>query len=112
MPAMHDTLHILMNALPGSCCCVTPRRLFAGGLAAPPTADQAENLEAANPWAMLIRTFLPWVNAGQMPDYDEEAEGSEDGRDESQQDESQNAEAEADQDETGAAAADEDDDLD
>lgn len=34
-------------------------------------------MEAANPWAMLLRTFLPWVNAGQIPDYNHQ---DEDGR--------------------------------
>ena len=62
---------------------------------------------------MLIRTFLPWVNAGQVPDYDqEEAEESEDGMDESQHADSQGTEAVAGEGERGAAAADEDDDLD
>lgn len=26
-------------------------------------------MEAANPWTMLLRTFLPWANAGQVPDH-------------------------------------------
>lgn len=46
---------------------------FAAGLAAPPVAaDEPEDLEAANPWAMLLRTILPWINAGQVPDYDQQ----------------------------------------
>lgn len=58
----------------------------AGGLAPPDVGN--EEIEAANPWGMLLRTFLPWVNAGQVPDYvnqqeeeeavhDQEAEGTE-----------------------------------
>ena len=31
---------------------------FAAGLAAPPAADEPEDVEAA----MLLRTFLPWIN--------------------------------------------------
>ncbi len=57
-----------------------------GGLAPPDVGN--EEIEAANPWGMLLRTFLPWVNAGQVPDYvnqqeeeeavhDQEAEGTE-----------------------------------
>lgn len=56
-------------------------------LAAPPApaANEPEDVEAANPWAMLLRTFLPWVNAGQVPDYDQqEDEEPEGGRDDSQ----------------------------
>lgn len=46
---------------------------FAAGLAAPPVAaGQPEDVEAANPWAMLLRTILPWINAGQVPDYDQQ----------------------------------------
>ena len=45
----------------------------AAGLAAPPVAaGEPEDLEAANPWAMLLRTLLPWINAGQVPDYDQQ----------------------------------------
>ena len=44
--------------------------LRAGGLAPLPGVDDVE-IEAANPWAMLLRTFLPWVNAGQVPNYDQ-----------------------------------------
>ena len=44
----------------------------AGGLAAPTVGN--EEMEAANPWAMLLRTFLPWVNAGRVPDYGHEDE--------------------------------------
>lgn len=60
---------------------------YAGGFAAapvandaPPAANEPENLQAANPWAMLLRTFLPWINAGQAPDYNQQQE---DGRDDS-----------------------------
>ena len=55
-----------------------------GGLAAPPAGDEPEDLEAANPWAMLLRTLMPWINAGQAPDYDQQDDGaSEDGSDNS-----------------------------
>lgn len=57
---------------------------FVGGLADPPAANEPEDVEAANPWAMLLRTFLPWINAGQVPDYDQQDDGeSENGSDES-----------------------------
>lgn len=52
---------------------------YVGGLAAPPAANEPEGLEAANPWAMLLRTFLPWINAGQVPDYDQQQEDGRDG---------------------------------
>ncbi|KAL3162159.1 hypothetical protein ABBQ32_009867 [Trebouxia sp. C0010 RCD-2024] len=58
-----------------------------GGLGAPPPANEPENLEAANPWAMLLRTLMPWINAGQAPDYDQQDDGeSEDGTVESDND--------------------------
>lgn len=28
-----------------------------------------EQLHEANPLTMFLRSFLPWVNAGQQPDY-------------------------------------------
>lgn len=34
-----------------------------------------EELRQANPLVMLLRSLLPWVNAGQQPDY--EADGGE-----------------------------------
>ena len=52
-----------VNLMEVLCCYVW----HAGGLA-PPTVGN-EEMEAANPWAMLLRTFLPWVHAGQVPDY-------------------------------------------
>ena len=74
---------------------------YVGGLAAPPAAaNEPEDIVAANPWAMLLRTFLPWINAGQVPDYDQQQE---DGRDDSQ-----NRLAEA----SGAEGEPEEDDLD
>ena len=87
-----------------------------GGLAAPPAANEAEDLEAANPWAMLLRTFLPWINAGQVPDYDQQ----QDEEAEDEMDDSENnlagavgAEEEVMGEPDGAdAAADEEDDLD
>ena len=41
------------------------------GIAAQPGLPN-EAIEGANPWAMLLRTFLPWVNAGQVPDYQQQ----------------------------------------
>lgn len=29
-------------------------------------------LQGLNPWAMVLRTFMPWVNAGAAPDYTQE----------------------------------------
>ena len=52
---------------------------YVGGLAAPPATNEPEDLQAANPWAMLLRTFLPWINAGQVPDYDQQQEDGRDG---------------------------------
>ena len=57
-------------------------------LSAPPVADdssaESEDLQAANPCTVLLRTFLPWINAGQVPDYERQhdEEGPNDGRDE------------------------------
>lgn len=96
----------------------------AGGLAAPPAANEAadleaapaaneaEDLEAVNPWAMLLRTFLPWINAGQVPDYQQQDEEAEDGMNDSGNG-LLGAEEEVMGEADGAdAAADEEDDLD
>ncbi len=29
-----------------------------------------EDLQGTNPLAMLLRSMLPWINAGQAPDYE------------------------------------------
>ena len=29
-------------------------------------------MQGLNPWAMVLRTFMPWVNAGAAPDYAQE----------------------------------------
>lgn len=29
-------------------------------------------MQGLNPWAMVLRTFMPWVNAGAAPDYTQE----------------------------------------
>ena len=34
------------------------------------------DLQADNPWAMLLQTFLPWVNIGQVPDYSQQEDPS------------------------------------
>jgi hypothetical protein len=33
-----------------------------------------EEMRAANPLLMLLRSLMPWVNAGQQPDYGAEEE--------------------------------------
>lgn len=43
------------------------QRQAAGGAAAPAMTD--EELRGANPLLLLLRSMLPWVNAGQQPDY-------------------------------------------
>ena len=80
----------------------------AGGLNGPPPPNQHEDLEAGNPWAMLLRTFLPWVNAGRVPNYDQEdADDSEADRDQPS-----NPQPEADEAASAAdAVASEEDDL-
>ncbi|KAL3147449.1 hypothetical protein ABBQ38_014508 [Trebouxia sp. C0009 RCD-2024] len=87
-----------------------------GGLAAPPAAIEPEDLDAANPWAMLLRTLLPWINAGQAPDYDQQDDGeSDDGTVESYNDlagAGGAAEGVAGEAEGAHAPADEEDDLD
>ena len=30
------------------------------------------DMQGLNPWAMVLRTFMPWVNAGAAPDYAQE----------------------------------------
>lgn len=39
----------------------------AEGRAAPAVSD--EEMRTANPLLMLLQSMLPWVNAGQQPDY-------------------------------------------
>lgn len=40
-----------------------------------------QELQNTNPLMMLLRSLLPWVDAGQAPDYGaEEERGEEDGR--------------------------------
>ena len=29
-------------------------------------------MQGLNPWAMVLRTFMPWVNAGAAPDYSQD----------------------------------------
>lgn len=54
-----------------------------------PPAVSEEELRQANPVMMMLRTLLPWVNAGQQPEYgahdtdegiDEEIDGDNIGR--------------------------------
>ncbi|GLI70702.1 hypothetical protein VaNZ11_015646 [Volvox africanus] len=45
----------------------------AGRAAAPMTDEQ---LRGANPLVMLLRSLLPWVNAGQQPDYTADDDGA------------------------------------
>ncbi|GIL60027.1 hypothetical protein Vafri_14657 [Volvox africanus] len=45
----------------------------AGRAAAPMTDEQ---LRGANPLVMLLRSLLPWVNAGQQPDYTADGDGA------------------------------------
>lgn len=34
----------------------------------------AAEAEGLNPWAQVLRTFLPWVNAGAAPDYTQDTQ--------------------------------------
>ncbi|DBA78426.1 hypothetical protein WJX79_008278 [Trebouxia sp. C0005] len=72
-----EMLADMLGNIPADQAAELQRLVQEGGLAPPDVGN--EEIEAANPWAMLLRTFLPWVNAGQVPDYinpeeEEEAE--------------------------------------
>ena len=70
-------------------------------------AEGAHNeMQADNPWAMLLRTILPWVNVGQAPDYSqqEDADGQDSSHSHGDQGQQQDAHI--------AATDDDEDDLD
>ena len=46
----------------------------AGALEGPEGANN--EMQGDNPWAMLLRTVLPWVNVGQAPDYSQQEDPS------------------------------------
>jgi hypothetical protein len=58
----------------------------AGGGGGGGPAMSADELRATNPLLMLLQSMLPWVNAGQQPDY--EAGGGDNG-DSAQQEQQQ-----------------------
>lgn len=107
---------VMYLGMPSSCVTYMAFGFLVGGLAAPPAAIEPEDLDAANPWAMLLRTLLPWINAGQAPDYDQQDDGeSDDGTVESYNDlagAGGAAEGVAGEAEGAHAPADEEDDLD
>lgn len=47
-----------------------------------PPAMSEEELRRANPVVMMLRTLLPWVNAGQQPEYGTPAADDDDDVDE------------------------------
>lgn len=74
-----EMLADMLGNIPADQAAELQRLVQEGGLAPPDVGN--EEIEAANPWAMLLRTFLPWVNAGQVPDYinqEEDEEGAHD----------------------------------